>query len=506
MAIGIVAAMLGAGTFAYFSDTEISTGNTFTTGTLVFELYPASAVWTLPDMKPNHFVMNRVELRNTGLNDGNHVEIQVDNSMSDPVAEESDTNPGAAAQTGTGELMDTFMELIELGYHSHARVQAILDAADLLVSTQNGDGGWPWTVPGVSTTNTLGACGQGVAAGYYLNPDNAGYLASLDAAYQYALGDPNVDSGPDIYFLEIVSELTNDPKYAELAKDRYDSKITSYGSATALAEGIRDLRHSQGIDGLIPWDIKLWVEGALALSIYFCGEQAQYYQDAVDMAEVVYQDMIGNPGYFDEEDPNEAYYELGLCGGIQCFTLTGTHLTGTPSAESLKTTLIGLQNGDGSWDGSNGDYQDTAYAVMSLMVYASYGQIKGLSGIAGAVSAAQAGADWLVANQDAGGGWPYSGTDYPEVDGECAVAIFLAGSLLYRITDSNANDWYDLDDFENLNEDDPVDLDDITPPPPASGNSRVTMKLRFNPNAGNGMQGDVVDMTMTFNLLQHLSQ
>lgn len=34
LAIGIAAAMLGAGTFAYFSDTETSSGNTFTAGTI----------------------------------------------------------------------------------------------------------------------------------------------------------------------------------------------------------------------------------------------------------------------------------------------------------------------------------------------------------------------------------------------------------------------------------------------------------------------------------------
>ncbi len=37
--IGLAAALIGAGSFAYFSDTETSTGNTFTAGSLDLEVY-----------------------------------------------------------------------------------------------------------------------------------------------------------------------------------------------------------------------------------------------------------------------------------------------------------------------------------------------------------------------------------------------------------------------------------------------------------------------------------
>jgi len=57
MVIGIASLMLGAGTFALFSDTETSTGNTFTAGTLDIKVGgqdDGDTVWTFDetDMKP----------------------------------------------------------------------------------------------------------------------------------------------------------------------------------------------------------------------------------------------------------------------------------------------------------------------------------------------------------------------------------------------------------------------------------------------------------------------
>lgn len=43
--IGLAAALIGAGSFAYFSDTETSTGNTFTAGTLDLEVMDGAGNW-----------------------------------------------------------------------------------------------------------------------------------------------------------------------------------------------------------------------------------------------------------------------------------------------------------------------------------------------------------------------------------------------------------------------------------------------------------------------------
>jgi predicted ribosomally synthesized peptide with SipW-like signal peptide len=52
LTIGVAATMLGVGTFAYFSDTETSSGNTFTAGTLDITLGSATYSMNILNMKP----------------------------------------------------------------------------------------------------------------------------------------------------------------------------------------------------------------------------------------------------------------------------------------------------------------------------------------------------------------------------------------------------------------------------------------------------------------------
>jgi predicted ribosomally synthesized peptide with SipW-like signal peptide len=71
LALLVVAGMAGAGTFAYFSDTEASTGNTFTAGTLDLKVddrdNPNVVSVTLSDMKPGDgTVYYKWVLKNTG--------------------------------------------------------------------------------------------------------------------------------------------------------------------------------------------------------------------------------------------------------------------------------------------------------------------------------------------------------------------------------------------------------------------------------------------------------
>ena len=216
-----------------------------------------------------------------------------------------------------------------------------------------------------------------------------------------------------------------------LAKGRYQTKISSVGdyngdgevNATDIAEYIRDVRHSQGYDGMIPWDINFYVQAALSLDSYYPGEG--YDQDAIAMADVIYKDMTGDPGYFIHPvDQWFYYYVLGLSGALQAFTSTGTHLTGSFSAEEIKNFLVENQSNDGSWnstsywDGTNWywvypDVQSTAYAIMALISY----------GDSASISAATKAADWLISKQNPNGGWTVS-SECPEVDSEAAQAIF----------------------------------------------------------------------------------
>ena len=64
MAIALVVGLVGAGTVAYFSDTETSTNNTFTAGTLDIGLSPTTIDWT--NKKPGDTGTNTQTITNNG--------------------------------------------------------------------------------------------------------------------------------------------------------------------------------------------------------------------------------------------------------------------------------------------------------------------------------------------------------------------------------------------------------------------------------------------------------
>ncbi|MDI6631298.1 MAG: TasA family protein [Thermoanaerobacteraceae bacterium] len=106
LALLLVAGMAGAGTFAYFSDTETSTGNTFTAGTMDLKVVDwneltwkdgVTATWTATNMKPGDelpFLAEFVGLGRVGTITPNHLEITCDYSVieEDPQTE-ADTDP-----------------------------------------------------------------------------------------------------------------------------------------------------------------------------------------------------------------------------------------------------------------------------------------------------------------------------------------------------------------------------------------------------------------------------
>jgi|GEM_PF-1463641 predicted ribosomally synthesized peptide with SipW-like signal peptide len=72
--IGILGFSLGWGTYSYFSDTETSSGNTFSAGTIDLEVNDMNplegALVTLKDMKPCEWKYVTVKLHNVGTNPG----------------------------------------------------------------------------------------------------------------------------------------------------------------------------------------------------------------------------------------------------------------------------------------------------------------------------------------------------------------------------------------------------------------------------------------------------
>jgi predicted ribosomally synthesized peptide with SipW-like signal peptide len=106
LAIFLVIGLVGAGTFAWFQDTETSTGNTFTAGTLDLKVADGnegfgdgvSATWNMSNMAPGVAFVGpfSVGLQNSGSVAANHVEISFSHNITDTPGVESDTNPNSA--------------------------------------------------------------------------------------------------------------------------------------------------------------------------------------------------------------------------------------------------------------------------------------------------------------------------------------------------------------------------------------------------------------------------
>lgn len=74
--IGLAAALVGAGTFAYFSDTETSSGNTFTAGSLDLEIQNPDGTWV---NDPNVDLGWSAAVNNLKPGDVEYIEIPVRN-------------------------------------------------------------------------------------------------------------------------------------------------------------------------------------------------------------------------------------------------------------------------------------------------------------------------------------------------------------------------------------------------------------------------------------------
>ncbi len=298
------------------------------------------------------------------------------------------------------------------------------------------DGGWDWRLTdpafthstAASPVNIYGATAQGALRAYLASGDDALLTTLTDAADAIA-ADPEIRSAADVIFLMNFNDLPAVPgtAYADSALAKYEGRMGVYGSATALAEYIRDARAGQGYtDGLLAWDIGAWAVAVQMLHERYPGQG--YDQDADDIAEVLYQDSFAdNPGYFDivddqgfdptYTDKNFWYYNLGITGLIDAFRATGSHAAEIPG---LVTLLLAGQHPDGGMDDSYGvnpdneDWQATAYAALCLAALDQATYQTEISRMA----------YFLAATQDVSGGWVYDGGNhYPEIGGECTAAL-----------------------------------------------------------------------------------
>jgi len=113
LVIALAALLIGLGTFAQFSDTETSTGNTFTAGTLNLTVEnpdPTTAKFTISDVKPGDTDLTAAswKVKNVGSLDG-YLDITFKNLVNDegtlvePEESEGDTG-GPGAPSNDGEL------------------------------------------------------------------------------------------------------------------------------------------------------------------------------------------------------------------------------------------------------------------------------------------------------------------------------------------------------------------------------------------------------------------
>jgi len=136
LAIFLVIGLASAGTFAWFQDTETSTGNNLVAGTFDLKVNDdnlgsgfgdgVTATWTMSDMIPGVTTVGpfNVFLQNSGSIAANHVEISFSHEIDEvtnPV--ESDTDPES-----TPEEMARWIEITSMDYTGVILTATLTDA------------------------------------------------------------------------------------------------------------------------------------------------------------------------------------------------------------------------------------------------------------------------------------------------------------------------------------------------------------------------------------------
>ena len=108
--IGVVAMAAGAGTFAQFSDTETSEGNTFTAGTLdLTPDNPEAFVSGLTNLKPGVDNSEQsITVTNSGTIDGAEMDLDIN------IIDQADDDPTSPDGTGVDMTADEFAEALRV--------------------------------------------------------------------------------------------------------------------------------------------------------------------------------------------------------------------------------------------------------------------------------------------------------------------------------------------------------------------------------------------------------
>ncbi len=338
-------------------------------------------------------------------------------------------SPCARAQTqsevitkGTDRLIDLQADILADNAGNGAEGSETPDDPD--------DGGWDFTIAlgepshsvGASPTNIYGACALGSALGFQRGTNQPRALLGLIDAYQGFVADPTINSGPDAAFLTQLWKITGDETYRDFARDNWYSALNDIGGdpfdPRATAEAIRDSRSGQGIPGIYPWDLSLFVISAIALEKAY--RNNEFRPQAVAIANVISEDLVSANPLFDISDPTQNFYDIGLAGIVIALKGTGV----LPSmADSTRDLILSRQNVDGSWGFSDNfptaSYQETAYSVVALFLYRNHTPSR---------DARTAGSTFIATTQLPSGGWDLymdGSTELTEANGECILAVSL---------------------------------------------------------------------------------
>jgi hypothetical protein len=318
---------------------------------------------------------------------------------------------------------------IELAALRLAALQADVEPGDNagngpdLIDLDPEDGGWDWFITTGTTehsaspspTNTYGITAMGAIRAFVRGtPDPRFFRTALIA--EQAMDAAGHDRNPDFAFRVFLSKLSADPTYAETARALWIAKMGSFGGAQAYGEYVRDVRESQGIGAIYPWDVMWAVVSGFFLEKRFPGEG--FRSDALALAFVIFADTQGVDPVFDIGDPTQSYHTIGLTGLIISFRLMRQYDAVRAQAYDA---LLATQNLDGgfNWNATytDSDPQVTAYAVLAASL---------LKGDPRSLPAARAGSNWLATLQKPNGGfelYPPSGDEVTEVDSEILLAF-----------------------------------------------------------------------------------
>ena len=211
LVIGIVAAMMTAGTQSWYSDTETSVGNTFTAGTLDLTVNggddPITCLFSADNMAPGHtYNAGTITLRNNGSIPG-RLTVKVSN----PVSHE---NGLMEPEITDGDLPG--VEIDPTGYDANAGDGELWDECAMkLYFDMNSDGIMQWNEPLIYD----GPTGLDMTAYYSIPLDtnlwtpNHGFDGILDPG-------ETVDLGIYIkFFNDQASPMTSQPQYTGLTNN-----------------------------------------------------------------------------------------------------------------------------------------------------------------------------------------------------------------------------------------------------------------------------------------------